>query len=42
MKKLKFMALFMSMTIDFGSCGSMSSTANAGVRGVCSGAAWGA
>ena len=31
MKKIKFMALFLSMALVFGSCGSMNNTAKGGV-----------
>ena len=33
MKKIKFMALFLSMALVFGSCGSMYNTAKGGVIG---------
>lgn len=39
MKKIKFMALFLSMALVFGSCGSMNNTAKGGVIGGGSGAA---
>ena len=42
MKKIKFMALFLSMALVFGSCGSMNNTAKGGVIGGGSGAALGA
>ena len=42
MKKIKFMALFLSMALVFGSCGSMNNTAKGGVIGGGSGAASGA
>lgn len=38
MKKIKFMALFLSMALVFGSCGSMNNTAKGGVIGGGSGA----
>ena len=41
MKKIKFMALFLSMALVFGSCGSMNNTAKGGVIGGGSGAALG-
>ena len=42
MKKIKFMALFMSLALVFGGCGSMNNTAKGGVIGGGSGAALGA
>ena len=42
MKKIKFMAFFLSMALVFGSCGSMNNTAKGGMIGGGSGAALGA
>ena len=39
MKKIKFMAFFLSMALVFGSCGSMNNTAKGGMIGGGSGAA---
>ena len=42
MKKIKFMAFFLSAALVFGSCGTMNNTAKGGIVGGGSGAALGA